>query len=264
MNHNHIKSLIKLVETLRGENGCPWDKKQTAQAMANYLLEEVYELIEAVAAGDPNHVCEELGDVLFHIFFIARLFQEKEQFDIEDVARGITEKMIHRHPHVFGNETVSNAEEVKERWQKLKMEEKNHAPAGGSALDAVSVKMPALMRAHRISERAAATGFDWEDISGVMEKVEEEWAELKSELLPEHKIDRDRVSLEFGDVLFTLVNVARFAKIHPETALADSTRKFETRFKLMERLFSENGKTINAASHEEMENLWEEAKRLSV
>jgi len=259
---NEIDKLSELVARLRGENGCPWDKKQTPQSMAVYLTEEVYELMEAIESGNPKAICEELGDVLFHIFFIARLFQEKEDFDIGDVARGITEKMIHRHPHVFGTDTVNSAEEVKARWRQIKLQEKNHVQQN-SLLDSVPAKMPALMRAYRISERAAGAGFDWNDISGVMQKAEEEWFELKAELAEKNQTEKnkERIAMEFGDVLFTLANVARFAKIHPETALTASVAKFEKRFKYMEKSAAESETSIESLSQAEMETLWEKAKK---
>lgn len=257
MNCKNIEALIHLIAALRGEKGCPWDRKQTPGSMMIYLLEEVYELFEAVESGSHEQICEELGDVFFHILFIARLFQESGDFDIEDVARVITEKMIHRHPHVFGNDRVGSAEEVKERWQKLKMKEKNHV-GQKSVLDSVPVKVPALLRAYNISERAAGAGFDWDDISGVMSKSEEEWAELKAEL---SNGDRSRAAMEFGDLLFSLVNVARFAEFHPETALADSTLKFEQRFKYMEQKASESGRNIVSVPRDEKEELWEQAKK---
>ncbi len=259
MTCKNIETLIELIDTLRGENGCPWDQRQTPRTMALYLLEEAYELLDAIESGTPDEVCEELGDVFFHIPFIARLFQEKGHFDMEDVAGTITKKMIRRHPHIFGDATLGTEEEVRQQWTEIKKKEKNHAPLE-SVLDSVSASQPALMRAYRISERAAGTGFEWDDISGVMEKVEEEWAELKYELADSNGDNQDRVSMELGDMLFTLANVARFAKIHPETALTDAIRKFEKRFRYMEKMFSENGRNIDAASPDEMNRMWEEAK----
>jgi len=260
MEYNNFEALNNLIIRLRGENGCPWDRKQTPSTMGRYMLEEVYELLEAVESGNPDEICEELGDVFFHIIFIARLFQEKKSFDIEDVAGKITEKMMHRHPHVFGNDTVSSAEEVRERWHKIKMKEKKNNLLKKSVLDSVPAGLPSLMRAYTVSERAAKIGFDWENISGVMEKAEEEWAELKAELSDE-KENQKSVSLEFGDLLFSLVNVARFANIHPETALTDSIRKFEKRFKYMENIISESGRNLETVSRNELESLWEEAKK---
>lgn len=256
-----INSIIELIERLRGENGCPWDRKQTPKTIAVYLIEEVYELVDAIESGDPDGVCEELGDVLFHILFLAGLFREMGHFNIKDVVDLNVEKMTRRHPHVFGNESVDTVEDVGARWHQIKMEEKSLAKKA-SILDSVPAGLPALMRAYRISERAAKTGFDWNDISGVMQKVEEEWSELKAVLKRESRAskDQDLLALEFGDVLFTLVNVARFAHIHPETALRNSTKKFENRFKYTEKLIIESRRNIESVSQKEMGELWEEAK----
>jgi tetrapyrrole methylase family protein / MazG family protein len=256
-----IKSIIQLIERLRSENGCPWDRKQTPNTLSVYLLEEVYELVDAIDSGDPMGVCEELGDVLFHILFLSGLFREMGHFDIKDVVDLNVEKMTRRHPHVFGDERVDSVEEVRARWHQIKKEEKSLA-GKTSTLDSVPAGSPALMRAYRISERAAKTGFDWNDISGVMEKVQEEWSEFKAVLEKENRAptDQDLLDLEFGDILFTLVNVARFAHIHPETALRKSTKKFENRFKYMEKMISERQRIIESLSQREMDELWEQAK----
>jgi tetrapyrrole methylase family protein/MazG family protein len=256
-----IEAIIDLIETLRGKNGCPWDKKQTPQTILAYLLEETYELMDAVESGDPMEVCGELGDVLFHIFFLVSFFKEMDQFDIKDVVDQNVKKMIHRHPHVFGNGNADSADEVRKQWYKIKMEEKDLS-SETSILDSIPSNLPALMRAYRISERAARTGFDWEDISGVIDKVEEEWSELKTVLQKQKQSPENnaRVAMEFGDVLFTLVNVARFANIHPETALRDSTNKFERRFRYMEKQISNGPKDIRSISQEEKDVLWEQAK----
>jgi MazG family protein len=239
-----INALNKLIDTLRGENGCPWDKKQTPRSMSVYLVEEIYELLEAIESGNTDDICEELGDVLFHILFIAKLFQEMGSFNIDDAASVNKEKMIRRHPH---------------QWHRIKMNEKTHS-GNKSILDSIPSGLPALRRAYRISERAARVGFDWNNISGVMQKVEEEWSELKTEL---NKSDKNQESsaIEIGDVIFTLVNVARFARIHPENALADSIKKFENRFKYMEKVILKSGRKIESVSQGEMNELWEEAKR---
>ena len=257
-----INAIIELIEKLRGEDGCPWDKQQTPKTLVLYLIEEIYELVDAIESGKPANVCEELGDVLFHILFIAILFQEMGHFDIEDVADLNTAKMIRRHPHVFGDNKVSGTDEVRRQWHKIKMQEKDNAPET-SILDSVPAGLPALMRAYRISERAARTGFDWEDTAGVIQKVEEEWHELKSALKAgKTEKEQEQVSLEFGDVLFTLVNVARFARIHPETALTGSIQKFEKRFRYMEKRISEEDRNLESFSQEELEKLWEEAKQV--
>lgn len=258
-----IETLIQLIETLRGADGCPWDKKQTSRSMAPYLLEEAYELLDAIERENPDDVCEELGDVLFQVFFIARLFQEAGKFSIQDVALRNTQKMTRRHPHVFGPTRLESAEEVKELWRTIKAAEKKTDPQG-SLLDSLPDKLPALMRAYRISERVAGAGFDWEDMEGVLTKVEEEFGELKAAIRKgEADLNRREVSLEFGDLLFALVNVARFARIHPETALADATRKFQARFRQMEKLLAEAGQTIDTLSPQELDGYWEKAKKLA-
>jgi MazG family protein len=257
-----INEVIALIETLRGENGCPWDRKQTPQSMAVYLVEEVHELLDAVESGNSEAVCEELGDVLFQVLFVACLYNEKGRFTLEDVAERNRQKMIRRHPHVFGNETAQNSDQVRQRWREIKREE-NAGTGKQSILDSIPAKLPALMRAYRISERAAGRGFDWNDIGGVMAKTEEEWAEFKQELdaVPGSEEGKTRLALEFGDILFTLVNVARFAGIHPETALAGSTKKFECRFRYMEEKLSEKGLAPDTAARDELERLWAAAKR---
>jgi len=259
--HMGINSIIDLIEILRGENGCPWDRKQTPKTIAVYLLEEVYELVDAIESGDTSSICEELGDVLFHILFLSGLFREMGHFDIKDVVDLNIEKMTRRHPHVFGNERLDSIEEVRVRWHQIKKQEKSRAKKA-SIIDSVPAGFPALMRAYRVSERAAKTGFDWNDISGVMQKVEEEWSEFKAVLERENRTptDKDFLALEFGDVLFTLVNVARFAHIHPETALRNSTKKFEKRFKYMEKMIAKSRRNIESVSQEEKNELWEETK----
>lgn len=256
-----VDRLISLVAALRGETGCPWDKKQTAKTMGIYLLEETYELVEAISAGDADAICEELGDVLFHILFVAHLFEEQGKFNIRDVVSRIHEKMVRRHPHVFGDGHVKTAEDVKKQWHEIKKKEKK-GPSGDSVLDSVPVGLPGLLRAYRISERAAANGFDWDSMSGVVQKVEEEWGELKRELERGAQTDASAraVSLEFGDLLFALVNVARFARIHPETALSDAISKFKTRFSYMENAIQTKGRRFPDVLQKEKDILWEAAK----
>ncbi|NJL59265.1 MAG: nucleoside triphosphate pyrophosphohydrolase [Desulfobacteraceae bacterium] len=259
MNNNDFNDLINLITRLRGDDGCPWDKKQTPQSMALYLIEEVHELVEAIRSRDIENICEELGDVLFLVFFVANLFGEQGKFDIYDVLSLNLEKMIGRHPHVFGTDTVENAEEVRQRWHQLKKKEKNH-DSDKSLMDSVPTSLPALMRAYRISERAARIGFDWDDLSGVMRKTEEEWNEFKAELGKAESDQSNNSSSEFGDILFTLVNVARFAKVHPETALAESVAKFEKRFRYMEKAALTRGMQLESVPREDMEKLWDQAK----
>jgi len=256
-----MQKLFTLIESLRGQNGCPWDRKQTPESISVYLIEEVHELMDAIATGDSALVCEELGDVLFHVAFIARLFQELGQFSFDDVVQMVVEKMVRRHPHVFGQTSVETADEVRQQWRRIKKQEKQTGRIA-SILGTIPSSQPALMRAYRISERAAGQGFDWHDIEGVIAKAQEEWRELKSELKrPENESRaRDRVALEFGDVLFTLVNVARFAGIHPEMALTASIRKFIGRFEHMEKGIAASGRQFEEVSHEELQVLWGDAK----
>jgi tetrapyrrole methylase family protein/MazG family protein len=251
-----FEGLIRLIETLRGENGCPWDKKQVPQSMVVYLVEEIYELVEAIESGHEAAVYEELGDVLFHIFFLARMYAEKGMFSIQDVARGCTQKMIRRHPHVFGGAKVDSSDQVTQNWHKMKQAEKGESDSA-STLDSVPLCLPALMRAYRVSERAARSGFDWDKPAGVLEKMVEEISELERAMAESRP---DETATEFGDVLFTFVNLARFARIHPETALRLSTRKFEQRFKRMERRILDSGKTLESVSQEEKDRIWEELK----
>lgn len=255
---NPLDKLQKLIDRLRGENGCPWDRKQTAETMVTYLIEEVYELVEAIENQDDHEICGELGDVLFHVFFLAALYKEKKMFDIKDVANTSVNKMVRRHPHVFGGKKIEDADKVREQWHQIKMRENKNTTAG-SAPESVTQQLPALMRAYRISERAAQAGFDWKDITGVLKKTEEEWCEFTDALT--QKEDK-QVSVEFGDILFTLVNVARFAGIHPERALSQSIRKFNHRFKEMETLISKNNnRALDSISQDELDLIWEKVKK---
>lgn len=264
LNHtaSPFREIIDLIETLRGENGCPWDRKQTPLSMTRYLGEEVFELMDAIHSDNTQDICEELGDVLFLVLFIAVQFQSSGLFDIKTLTTRNRDKMRRRHPHVFGEETALTPEAVRDQWQAIKRRERQNSPQK-TILGTVPKTLPAIMRAYRISERAAHSGFDWDDISGVMEKAQEEWGELKQELKKDHDIAKNRkaLELEIGDVLFTLVNVARLAGIHPETALASSTRKFETRFTSMEKLSKERQTPFEELSYEDKHRLWDEVKQ---
>lgn len=256
-----IDRLVALIEDLRGDNGCPWDKKQTPDSMARYLLEEVHELTDAVIANDADAVCEEAGDVLFQVVFMVHLFSEAGCFDLEQVIEKNLEKMIRRHPHVFGEATADTPEKVSQNWEKIKREEKK-GRTDHSVLASIPSSLPALLRASLVSERAAKTGFDWDDISGVLDKTMEEWREFLNEIESSgKKRGGDKVAVEFGDLLFTMVNVARFAGIHPETALLRSIQKFEQRFKYMESKAWASDRQIDDLTFAEMQTLWEEAKK---
>jgi MazG family protein len=251
-----LENLMRLIQTLRGEGGCPWDKQQTPRSIARYLTEEIYELVDAVDSGNPDTICEELGDVLFHVFFIADLYREQGLFDIEDVACRNTEKMTRRHPHVFGAARIDSADEVRKQWHQIKKGEEGHAE-NESVLDSVPVQLPALMRAYRISERVARAGFDWPDLAGVMDKAEEEWDEFKRALMSKQP---EQATIEFGDILFTLTNVARFARIHPETALSGAINKFVKRFESLEKQVRARGGAIDELSPAELDAIWEAIK----
>jgi tetrapyrrole methylase family protein/MazG family protein len=251
-----IQALVALVESLRGAHGCPWDKKQTPRTMIVYLLEEMYELADAIESSSAGEVREELGDVLFHIVFITRLFQEAGHFTVDDVAREITEKMIRRHPHVFGDTRVNSSDEVKQNWHKIKQDEKKRIPQE-SVIDSVPKKLPALMRAYQVSERTARSGFDWGDIESLLGKSESEIDALKRAL---KHTDKDRIYKDFGALLFSLVHLARCLKIHPETALSGALKAFERRFKQMEKRVSASGKDLHALSRLEIGQLWKETE----
>ena len=251
-----LEDLMRLIQTLRGKEGCPWDKQQTPRSITQHLIEEIYELADAIESGHPDKTCEELGDVLFHVFFLAEMFREQGLFDIGGVARRNTEKMTRRHPHVFGADRIDSADAVRQQWHQIKKGEKGHAE-DGSALDSIPVQLPALMRAYRISERAARAGFDWPDLSAVMEKAEEEWAEFKQAL---ERKQPEQTAMEFGDILFTLTNVARFARIHPETALGGAINKFVKRFKSLENRVRKRGGDIDEQSPVDLDAIWEAIK----
>jgi len=253
-----LAELIGLVKTLRGKHGCPWDKKQTPRDVSVYLIEEVFELADAIEDGHPEQIREELGDVLFHIVFIARMFQERGEFDLSDVAQTITEKMIRRHPHVFGEENVTSSEEVVVNWHKIKLSEKK-STAKQSSLDSVSVKLPALIRAYRISDRAAKSGFDWAEVDKDLEDVKQKLGGLKTILNNQNNV---HVSQIFGDLLFILVNIARLAKIHPETALAGSNKRFELRFRKMEIMVSKSERIFENMSASDKALIWEKVKKI--
>lgn len=254
--------IISLIQVLRGENGCPWDKKQTPRSIARYLIEEVYELVDAIVSEAPEKICEEAGDVLFQLLFVIQMFKEKDEFGLEDVITKNIQKMIRRHPHVFGDEVVESEEQVKENWLKIKKEEKKQTDHQ-SAIEDIPKSLPALMRAYRISDRAANEGFDWNDISGVMEKTREELDEFEAEVASgsTENTDNYNIEVEFGDILFTLVNVARFAKINPETALMSSIAKFEKRFKYMESEIVKEGLSLSSMGIKEMQKRWDASKK---
>jgi tetrapyrrole methylase family protein/MazG family protein len=251
-----LDELIRVIGRLRGPDGCPWDREQTPRSIVRYLLEEAYELADAVESGGAEPVCEELGDLLFHVLFLAHIYAEEGQFDLEAVCRAITSKMKRRHPHVFGSTQVADSAEVVRNWRQIKQSEKIGAKPA-SMLDGVPARLPGLLRAYSVSERAAAAAFDWQDRAGVLKKLEEELAEFKA--VGGSKAS-DLAAQEFGDILFTLVNVARFSGFHPEAALTGSVNKFERRFRAMEQIIAGSGRAIEDVPQIEKDRIWEEVK----
>lgn len=253
--HHTFPKLRSVIKKLRSPEGCPWDRKQTHGSLREYAIEEVYELIEAIDNNDDEGIIEELGDLLMHIMLHSQIGEDNGYFSIDDVIRGITEKMIHRHPHVFGETKVSSLEDIDKNWEELKKAEKGHER--NSILDGVPPSLPALFKAYQLQKKAAKVGFDWDRAEEVWQKLEEEIGEVKEALAIEN---RDKVEDEFGDVLFVLANLARFYKINPETALSRANEKFIRRFNYIEERLKEAGKDWNDASLEEMDALWNEAK----
>ena len=247
-----LDTLLKLVATLRGKNGCPWDKKQTPRSVSIYLIEEVFELVEAIQKGDPAEIQEELGDVLFHIVFIARMFQEAGQFDLQDVSEGITHKMIRRHPHVFGNRKVSGSDEVIQNWHKIKLNEKKSFQKS-SIFDSVPASLPSLMRAYRISDRAAKSGIEWTEMTPESQDPDGWPHRIKAAL---RQRDKDLQSQGFGQLLFALVNICRRAKIHPESALAGTLKKFERQVKKMQDFMADTKQDVEDLSPLQKAEIW--------
>lgn len=244
--------LLDIMDDLREK--CPWDKKQTLQTLRHLTIEETYELGDAILDNDLNEVKKELGDILLHIVFYAKIGSETGDFDIADVANGICDKLIHRHPHIYGDVVVQDEEEVKQNWEKLKLKEGKK-----SVLEGVPKSLPALVKASRIQDKARGVGFDWEEPNQVWEKVQEEIGEFYEEV---QNGDHDKMEAEFGDVLFSLINYARFLKVNPEDALERTNKKFIKRFTYLEGKAAEMGKSLADMTLAEMDVFWNEAKKL--
>jgi XTP/dITP diphosphohydrolase len=242
--------LLTIMNELREQ--CPWDKKQTLESLRHLTIEETYELGDAILDQDLEEIKKELGDLLLHIVFYARIGSEKKAFDIADVANEICDKLIRRHPHIYGDTQVDNAEEVKQNWEAIKLKEGKK-----SVLEGVPRSLPALVKAGRIQEKVAGAGFDWEQPEQVYEKLEEELGELQSEVLHGKQ---EKIESEFGDVLFSMVNYARFLNVNPENALERTNKKFSKRFQYLEAKAKEAGKDLQSMSLSEMDTYWEEAK----
>ncbi len=260
--NGRLEDILALIRRLRAPEGCPWDRKQTPSSLANYLIEEVHELAEAITAGNAEAVCEELGDVIFQVLFLVEMYQETGAFDLTAIVARNIEKMVRRHPHVFGNRRNMATDEIRTNWHAIKKQEKGAEAAPDSLLDSIPKNLPALMRAYRISERAARAGFDWSTMDGVMAKVEEEWQEFThAQQAGRRENASQTAAMEFGDILFTLTNVARFAHFHPESALAAAVNKFERRFRHMEAQFARQGRDIETVARDELEAAWMRAKQ---
>lgn len=245
--------LLTIMDELREQ--CPWDQKQTIQSLRHLTIEETYELGDAILDGDLDEVRKELGDLLLHIVFYSKIASETGDFDIADVINGICDKLVKRHPHIYGDVNAEDAEAVKRNWEKIKL-----AEGKTSVLEGVPKSLPALVKATRIQEKVAGVGFDWEEPGQVLDKVNEELDELREEVAVG---DQGAMESEFGDVLFSLINYARFLKIDPESALERTNRKFISRFKHLESRARETGKSLHDMSLAEMDVFWEEAKDLS-
>ena len=243
--------LVEIMDRLREE--CPWDKKQTMDSLRYLTIEEMYELSDAILDKDMDEVKKELGDLLLHIVFYSRIASEKNYFDIVDVLDGISDKLIHRHPHIYGDVKVTDEKQVKENWEKLKLKEGKN-----SVLEGVPKSLPAIVKAFRIQEKVRGIGFDWDNKKQVWGKVKEEIKELKVEEL---KNNHDRIEAEFGDVLFSLVNYSRFIDVNPEDALERTNKRFIKRFQIMEDKIKNDGKNLSEMSFEEMDSYWDWAKK---
>lgn len=247
--------LVEIMKRLRGADGCPWDKEQTSETLKPYLIEEAYEVIDAIDNNDDANLAEELGDVLLQVVFHAQIATEENRFTIEDVAQAIADKLVRRHPHVFGNIEAETADQVVQNWEAIKRQEKKEQVGQASALSGVPRHLPALLRAYQIQKKAARVGFDWDKTEEVIQKVEEEVQELQNAHTQQEKQE------EFGDLLFSLVNLARFLQIDPEEALTQTIAKFQNRFTYIETELKKNGQTPQDATLAEMDTLWEKAKQ---
>jgi MazG family protein len=257
MNHLEEKKkaferLLNIMDELREK--CPWDREQTNETLRNLTIEETYELADAIIKKEDNEIRKELGDLLLHIVFYAKIGSEKGLFDIADIMNGLCEKLIFRHPHVFGNDTAKDQSEVKEKWEEIKMKEGNR-----TVLSGVPTSLPALIKAKRIQDKVRAVGFDWDERTQIWDKLKEEFDELEVEV---ERQDKDKIEAEFGDLLFSVVNAARLYNIDPETALERTNRKFIKRFNYLEQNTISQGRSLKKMTLDEMNEIWEKAKAL--
>lgn len=263
-----FEKLVAVQKRLRAPDGCPWDREQTHSSLRTYLIEEAYEVLEALEDGNDAKFAEEMGDLLLQILFHSQIASEEDRFTIDDVIREIHDKMVRRHPHVFGDTSAKDSAEVLKNWEQIKKEErreKNADKDGGktaakveSLLDGLPKGLPAALEAYQLTRRASRIGFDWDNIAGVLEKLQEESSELSEALTSAEQAKREE---EVGDLLFAAVNVARFLEIDPEIALKNANKKFSSRFRQMEQSAEKSGRTLANVPRPEMEELWNEAKR---
>lgn len=265
-----IQNLLQLTSDLRSPDGCPWDKEQTHLSVIPHLLEETYEVVDTIERGDDNHLREELGDLLFQITFHSQLAKERGAFTFEDVANDVFQKLVYRHPHVYGTKTgIGSGEEVLTQWDQLKQKEKEkkgNQDSDTSILAGIPKALPAIQRSEKIQSKVTKQGFDWPTVSGVFQKFQEEILELDTELQKQGSLTSkklkydDRIEDELGDLFFLLVNLARKLSIDPETCLRRANEKFETRFRIVEELVEQTGKTLKEYPLEELDRFWDQAK----
>lgn len=249
-----LYKLKEIAEILRSENGCAWDKEQTSKTLRPYMIEEAYEVYDAIDNNDPQHLKEELGDLFYQVYAHSQIASETNQFDVDEVAEAVCKKLIFRHPHVFGDEVAKTPQDVIDRWEQLKMEEKAHRE---SILDGVPNHSPALLKAYRVQEKVARVGFDWEKFDDIFTKLDEEINEFKEAVNQKNK---EKIADEAGDILFSMVNVLRYIKINPEESLNGTTKKFVSRFKFIEKEVSKLGKKIEDMTLKELNLLWDKSK----
>ncbi len=249
--------LVEIMRILRAPGGCPWDREQDHQSIKKNFIEETYEVIEAINKDDKELMCEELGDVMMQVVFHAQMEQEQGSFDFDDVCDGVCKKLIVRHPHLFSNESVETSDDVLVKWDEIKNKSK-HRTTQTSVMQSIPRELPALMRAEKVQKKAKKVGFDWDDISGAFDKLSEETAELKEAV---ETGDKERILDELGDLIFSAVNVARFVDTDPEEALTHTTDKFISRFEKVEKYADERGIDMKMSTIEELDRLWDEAKK---
>jgi len=248
--------LLTIMDELR--DNCPWDKKQTMESLRHLTIEETYELGDAILENDLEEVKKELGDLMLHLVFYSKIGDEKGAFDVSDVIDSVCDKLVRRHPHIYGDTKVENVDDVKENWEKIKLKEKGNT----SVLGGVPASLPAMVKAMRIQEKARGAGFDWDEKEQVWDKVEEELSEFKVEFKDNEVVDKDRATNEFGDLLFSLINYSRFIEINPDEALERTNKKFIKRFNYLEAESKKEGKDLSDMSLAEMDAYWEKAKSL--